>query len=481
MCRRDHPIPRVWSPIIPLREMRIPAAVRKYAEKNAGNISISWFVWFQEHHGTILARTFAAKKTKKVGLEIFETMREVPDSDFYLQRNMWCSYMQGWQCWFPAENEVFECDWQSWEAKKKPGVWYKVINPEVVTQIPKFQFCGWRPGSEIAPINYLRKWIQNPGVEYFAKLGLDPKDSLVKKATKDGNFRKWLRQLPPEEIKMANICGPTATIEAYKTHGKIYDCSSKLTDSRRLRRNIRTYAKAILEAGWSPERVEEYLRKAGNSDYYRNLHLYGDYISAAHYLHLDLKDTKVAFPRELERMHDLRTAQRAELIAKEDRKKKRDMVRRFHEKSKELKRFEKSGGAFCIIIPEDPKDLVKEGKQMRNCVGHMGYELKMANGKSFIAFLRMIDDREHSFITIEYDLDRKELRQCYAAGNMRPLPDARAFAEEWAKNVTKKLKEEEAKARRKAAEEAKKAMMEKLGPLNKKYKAGEEPRMEATA
>ena len=94
MCIRNQPIPRVWVPIIPLKEMRIPAAVKKYAEKNASHVTISWFVWLQEHQGTLLARTFAAKKTKKVGLELYETMREVPDSQFYIQRNMWCEYMQ---------------------------------------------------------------------------------------------------------------------------------------------------------------------------------------------------------------------------------------------------------------------------------------------------------------------------------------------------------------------------------------------------
>ena len=478
MCIRNQPIPRLWVPIIPLKEMRIPAAVKKHAEKNASHVTISWFVWLQEHHGTLLARTFAAKNTKKAGLEIYETMREVPDSQFYIQRNMWCEYMQGWKCWFPAENEVFECDWRTEDVKKKPGIFYRVINPEVIATIPAFQYCGWKPGCDIAPLNYLRKWLLNPGLEFFAKIGLEPRDSLVKKATKDGNFRKWLRTLPQSEVKMANWYGPTATIEAYKTHGTILECSSRLEEHRRLRNMIRSHAKEILAAGHTPEKIREYILSLGKGNFYHNLGLYGDYIRAAAYLHLDLNDTKVAFPRELKRMHDMRIAQMAELKEKEDRKRKRQMAQRFREVSQELRRFETVGKAYCIIIPKEPKDLVTEGRAMNNCVGHMGYELKMANGKSFIAFMRTVADREHSFITIEYDLEKKTLRQCYGHANSRPKPDEQAFADEWAANVTKKLREEERIARKKAAEEA---MQEALGPIEKKYKPGAEPRREAIA
>ena len=478
MCIRNQPIPRVWVPIIPLKEMRIPAAVKKYAEKNASHVTISWFVWLQEHQGTLLARTFAAKKTKKVGLELYETMREVPDSQFYIQRNMWCEYMQGWKCWFPAENEVFECDWRTEDVKKKPGIFYRVINPEVIATIPAFQYCGWKPGCDIAPLNYLRKWLLNPGLEFFAKIGLEPRDSLVKKATKDGNFRKWLRTLPQSEVKMANWCGPTATIEAYKTHGTILECSSRLEEHRRLRNMIRRHAKEILAAGHTPEKIREYILSLGKGNFYHNLGLYGDYIRAAAYLHLDLNDTKVAFPRELKRMHDMRIAQMAALKEKEDRKRKRKMAQRFREVSQELKRFERTAGAFCIVIPNVRQDLVKEGNALHHCVGVMGYDLKMADGKTFIAFLRKAGAKTVPFVTIEYSLTSKKILQIYGDHDSKPEAEVIKFAKEWEDNVTKRLKAAEARARKKAEEEA---LQKILDPLKTVYKAGEEPRREATA
>ena len=478
MCMRDHEIPREYCPIIPLKEMRTPAAVRKYADRHA-TCNMKWMVWIQEHHGTLLARTFAAKRTRKEGLQLFEVMREVPGCSLFLQRNMWMTYMAGWQCWFPAPNEIMDCEWRSVEVKKRPGVFLEIINPEAVKECFAFQYCGWQQGSGIELLDYLHLWLENPGVEYFAKIGLRPKATLVKKATKDGNFRKWLRSLTKEQIHQANLYGPAATIESYRTHDDIVSCGDRLTGQRRLRREILQHARAVLQAGWSAEKVRDYLQEYAKRNgrdtrsYYRmlpDLGTYGDYIRAAEYLRLDLHDTKVAFPYDLQRMHDLRINQMRSMRAAEDRKQKLELTARFRERAKELKRFERAGAAFCIIIPSAPEDLKKEGKALNHCVGEMGYDIKMANGKTFIAFLRKIESKETAFVTIEYDLEKKELRQCYGYHDSKPLKDAQTFADEWAAAVTKRLKAEEARERRKAEQEAREAMMKQLDPLKKKYK-----------
>jgi len=486
MCMRDHEIPREYCPIIPLKEMRTPAAVRKYADRHA-TCNTKWMVWLQEHHGTLLARTFAAKRTRKEGLQLFECMREVPGCSLFLQRNMWMTYMVGWQCWFPAPNEIADCEWRSVEVKKRPGVFLEIINPEAVKECFTFQYCGWQKDSDIELLDYLHLWLENPGVEYFAKIGLRPKATLVKKATKDGNFRKWLRSLTKEQILQANLYGPSATIEAYRTHDNIISCSDRLTDQRRLRREILRHAKAVLQAGWSAEKVRDYLQeyaKRNDRDarsYYRmlpDLGTYGDYISAVEYLRLDLHDTKVAFPYDLQRMHDLRINQMRSMRAAEDRKQKLELTARFRERAKELKRFERTAGAFCIVIPNVRQDLVKEGNALHHCVGVMGYDLKMADGKTFIAFLRKAGAKTVPFVTIEYSLTSKKILQIYGDHDSKPEAEVIKFANEWADNVTKRLKAAEARARKKAEQEA---LQKILDPLKTVYKAGEEPRREATA
>lgn len=473
----QHKQPRAWSAMLPLEEMRTPAAVKKYAEKKAQHIGISWIVWLQEYEGTLLARTFAAKNTRKEGLQLFEVMREVPGERFLLQRNMWMSCMTGWQCWFPKANEIIDCDWQSQDVKKRPGVWTQIINPEKVTETALFQYCGWRKDKQVPLLDYLHLWLEKPGIEFFGKMGMRPKASLVAKAEKDGNFRKWLRNLTPEQVDQINLHGPSAALEAYKTHEDIAACDARMSRHRSLHITVRRHAKEAVEAGWSAEKIRDYLTqqaKATGRHCYGydipDLNIYGDYIHAAAVLRLDLKDTKVAFPRELQRMHDLRCAQLQSIRAKEDRIKKQEMTKRFRTRAQELKRFERAGAAFCIIIPSAPEDLKKEGKALNHCVGEMGYDIKMANGKTFIAFLRKIESKETAFVTIEYDLEKKELRQCYGYHDSKPLKDAQTFADEWAAAVTKRLKAEETRERRKAEQEAREAMMKQLDPLKKKYK-----------
>ena len=487
MCMREQPIPREWCPFIPLKEMRVPAAVRRYAEKNAKTNNIGWICWLQDHHGTLLARTFAMKKSKREGVQLFECMREVPGVELFLQRNMWLDCMTGWRAYFPRANEIVDFEWRSVSTKKRPGVFLKIINPEAVKECFTFQYCGWQQDSDIELLDYLSLWLENPGVEYFAKIGLRPKATLVRKATKDGNFRKWLRSLTKEQIHQANLYGPAATIESYKTHDDIVTCSNRLRDQRQLRREILQHARAVLQAGWSAEKVRDYLQEYAKRNgrdarsYYRmlpDLGTYGDYIRAVEYLRLDLHDTKVAFPYDLQRMHDLRINQMRSMRAAEDRKQKLELAARFKERAKELKRFERTAGAFCIVIPNVRQDLVKEGNALHHCVGVMGYDLKMADGKSFIAFLRKAGEKKTPFVTIEYNLNTKKLQQIYGDHDSKPEAEVIEFANKWADNVTKRLKAAEARARKKAEEEA---LQKILDPLKTVYKDGEDPGREATA
>ena len=462
MCATNHTIPRIWNPNIPQKEMRIPSAVKKAAEKRADSKSIAWITWLQEYDGTLMARTFAARKYKikdnlhyrqKYALHLHEVMRELIGQQVMISRNIWFNPVGGWQCYFPAENEITDFDWRSIFIDDRPGVWMQLVNPEAVTQCERFRYCGWRGDTGIPLCSYLNAWLENPGVEYFGKLGLRPKKSLVNKATKDGNFRKWLRTLKPDQIRDANIYGPNATLQAYKEHCTIREAYAKVNKRRQLLNHIRYYAKPIMKYH-KAERIEEYLT---NEIPGREIEIgssYRDYIEACVYLHLDLKDTKVVFPREFQRMHDLRIDQMHSQQAKADREKRKQLYKDFAAAAAGLKRFEQAAAAYCIIIPTSPADLVAEGKKLCHCVGKMGYDEKMAEGRDFIAFLRKTGHIKTPYVTLEYDLKERRLRQCYGDHDSKPDEVTQAFANAWAEMVTERLKEEERERRRAEAEAA---------------------------
>lgn len=442
---------------LPIKEKRIPAKVWRWAEQNADAYSVRWCVWLEPFdYDNLLFRTFACKKIRNRRNEphktyVMETMREVPGHDMLLRREMWCGACNGWTVYFRYPGDVTPLE--SWaevgvytDIKNRPGISYTILNPELILQTEKFKYCGLKPGSQINTIEYLHRYLENPGVEYFAKKGLIPHKSLVNKAMKDGNFRKWLRSLAPETVREANLYGPTVTIKAYKEHKKFHAAYKEMTEHLQLCRKVNQYARDVVKAGWKPERVNEYLNPKNQKQCWR-WDIYRDYIVAAVYLNLDLKDTKNAFPQDLKRMHDLRIDEMNSKKAAEDAEKRKELYDRFAAAADGLKRFECSG-AFCIVIPTSPQDLVYEGNALCHCVGKMGYDKKMADGRSFIAFLRNPDDVKKPFVTIEYNLKDKRLQQCYGAHDKNPDDAPYKFAEQWAMKVTETLKAEEREQRR---------------------------------
>lgn len=451
MCATNRAIPRVWNPHIPLQEMRTPAAVKKAAEKKASTKSIVWLVWLQEYDGTLMARGFAAKKYRmtrdygssrpKYGLQLFEVMREVIGDNMMIIRNIWLNPCGGWCCWFPAENEILDCDWRTEHTDKRPGVYMQLVNPEAVANSERFKYCGWRPDTGVPLCSYLNAWLENPGVEYFGKLGLIPKKSLIQKAMKDGNFRKWLRTLTPEQRKDANCYGPHATLTAYKLRCEIKNAYSQELDHRQRQNRMRYYAAPIMK--WhTAERIEEYLteQRAGHEQSIGAS--YRDYIEACVYLGLDLKDTKVVFPRDFDRMHDMRIDQMHSQKAKEDRKQRRQLCQDFKKAAEAVKRFEQKTAAFCIIIPTAPADLVREGTALKHCVGRMGYDVKMIKGLSFIAFLRKADAPETPFVTIEFGIEKNKILQIYGDHDSKPSNEVVQWAAKWEKKVQRHYRDQ---------------------------------------
>lgn len=440
---------------LPIKEMRTPAAVKKWAEKNATPYSVAWCAFLEQYdYDNLLIRTFAAKKIRdrrneQHRIEIRETMREVPGHNMLIRRNMYCSACRGWEVYFPPSSDA-AVGWPEYgvytDIKNRPCISYTILNPELILQTEKFKYCGLQEKSGINTIEYLHTYLKNPGVEYFAKKGLIPHKSLVNKAMKDGNFRKWLRSLAPDTVKEVNLYGPTATIKAYKEHKKIRVASNEVTEHLQLCRKANNYARDVVKAGWKPERVNEYLNPENQKHCWR-WDIYRDYIDAVVYLGLDLKDTKNAFPQDLMRMHDLRIDEMQSKKAEEDKKAQAELYARFESAAEALKRFE-IAGAFCIVIPTSPADLKKEGDALHHCVGKMGYDKKMADGRSFIAFLRRPEALNTPFVTLEFNLQNKRLQQCYADHDKKPQEDVEAFAQEWAEKVTEMLKAEEREQRR---------------------------------
>ena len=68
---------------------------------------------------------------------------------------------------------------------------------------------------------------------------------------------------------------------------------------------------------------------------------------------------------------------------------------------------------------------------MQHCVGRMGYDVKMAQGKTIIAFIRRSENPCEPFVTAEVDCKTLTLRQCYGIRDSRPDDNVTAFVNAW--------------------------------------------------
>lgn len=412
----------------------------------------------------LMLRWFACRNTNKDGFEITEIMRKSPAEDYCYYRNMYYRTMCGWQYIYKDQEKrtrggyygynytLWEKGWfNKWRPealKNAPGISAPWINPELVNLIPRYRFSGWKPKCGLPVIEYLQKYNANNGIEFFGKLGINPTKSLIAKATKDGNFRRFLR----DHANDASIFGSTVTLYAYKHRVPFEEAFEEINGKARAAKKVNNEcwnAKAI-PRNIDRRRIWEYASKVGPRSY-------NDYIAAVEYLQLDLTDTKVIFPNDFKRMHDLRINQMTSHKAKAEAKKAKEFAKKFAEAAGDyfFANYTPAGAAYCIVIPDDNAQLVAEGKALHHCVGKMGYDNKMIQHTSFIAFLRKADEIEKPFVTIEFGIESKRIVQIYGAHDKRPTEDVIEWAKVWEESV-RKIIEQAKKAIGKAAAQGKK-------------------------
>lgn len=413
----------------------------------------------------LMLRFFATHCTKKHGFEIVEVMRQSPSEQYIYYRNMFYRSLCGWQNVYRDETikthgGYYGYNYELWEKgcfnvwipelpKYQPGITYMFINPEFVNTLEKYRYSGYKRENHFNMISYLRRYNENNGVEFFGKLGIMPTKSLVSKAMKDGNFRRYLR----DHAKECAVASSTAVLYAYKKKMPILDAWAEINDKTLAAKKLygnSTVAK-LIPKNIDRRKIFEYADDVG----IRN---YADYLTAVHELQLDLGDTKVIFPREFKRMHDLRIDEAAAAKAEKDRKEKEKLNKDFETAAVGYgyAAFAPAGDAFAIVMPAKREDLVFEGNALSHCVGRMGYDVRMVKGQSFIAFLRHADDLEKPFVTIEFSLDKNKIVQIYGAHDKRPEKDVLDWSEKWEKYVQKKLRE---MAKKKAGELAAERMV----------------------
>lgn len=387
---------------------------------------VGWIhVWEEE----CILRVWAYKTTKKYGLQIREVIRASTEEEFAITRDMYLTTMSGWKVFYrPSEAKC--CNWygytyydispedfNKWEDNKIPGVNYQIINIEALKN-GYFDYCGYQRGDIIS---YLKLWKKHPCTEYFGKANICPSKAIINKIEKDKAFGKWLAKQNVNELREAL---PQAILFAY-TNNTDLQTARKECYWRNVA--IRSFVghSIITQAKIDKVKAHKYLEDNGIGT-----SSYADYIEACVNLGLDMKDTKNAFPKDFCRMHDLR-------ITEWDSKRAKSKSSKFKKASEKYKQFEKDGDVYCVVIPRKISDLIHEGSCLHHCVGRMGYDQKMIDGRSFIAFIRKADEKDKPFVTVEYDLRYNKIAQIYGDHDSEPAKEVIDFSKVWERRVKK--------------------------------------------
>lgn len=405
-----------------------PWQIRKYIEENKHNTPRTEYVAWLENgeFGEVIYRVWAYKTTKKKGQQFREVMRSILGDEQLIYRDMYLSYMGGYKVVFERSSgesnnwydysyySYGEEDFGRWWKQKTIGVPVHILNLDMLKDT-KFKYCGYQGNGDF--LEWMRTYIQYPEVEFLGKLGFPPSKKLLKKASKDKAFCKYLAKVNPDN----NI---NAICYAYDHNMTIHDAGLLLLYRQEAGKKFHgnPYLK---RAKINICKASEYVEKVGC-----NPQSYCDYIEACLGLGLDMKDTKNIFPDEFWKMHVLR-------INQWDAKKNKKKYTEFKKAAANYVKYEFQGDKYSIVIPKKFRDLKVEGSVLNHCVAKMGYENKMIKGETFIAFVRKNDSLKTPFVTVEVSCKSKKILQCYGEYDSNPGKEVNAFVKAWSKEIKK--------------------------------------------
>lgn len=181
---------------------------------------------------------------------------------------------------------------------------------------------------------------------------------------------------------------------------------------------------SILECVVSVNRMTNYIKKQKmkTSDI---LTEWRDYLRMAKEEGLDTNDDIVRFPRDLKARHDemveIRNAQRDALRLKNEASKFAELNKKIMQRLPKMKRYFWEDDTYMIIPAGTCEELIQEGRTLHHCVGATdSYMMKMAEGTTWICFLRKKENLEEAYYTLEIRLVDDSILQWYSAFDRKP-------------------------------------------------------------
>ena len=404
---------------------------------------VRFYAYLTENDGELVKVTVAVKHYKK-RLYCKQVAVHGVHSDKCFVRDMAFHFMGNYSVGWYAEGLTKTQRWYEdgswgWHYDRYFDPYAPVVNKEYIPKFPEYRYSAYELYDSEDILKYLRLYEEFPQAEYLLKAGLTGyvhSQQILKKAGVDKGFRKWLiahreelreRRYYIDVVLRGYRTGkPLGTLQAYRR--------AKLT----LKNNDAFAPVRELFTGPERERFSDYISKQNT-----NVNTYLDYLKACRYLGLDMSLPKNRFPHDFRYWHDMRIDQYAAARTEADRKEKRELYEKFAciaEKYMPLE-YDRRGEFICIIA-RSPAELVREGEALRHCVGRMNYDRRMLREESLIFFVRIKEQPDVPFVTVEYSPASRKILQCYGECDSNPGDDVLRYVNKvWLPHANRKLKE----------------------------------------
>ena len=378
------------------------------------------YAYFTSMNNELVKVTVAVKNGKRKIRRIKQVVIRGVYSDNVLVRDVDYFYSGGYVISWKTEgyarhmSERVDGKWYSTEYKYFK-LHARVINPKFALRFPEFKYSCIDKYPTVDAIEYLRKYLKYPTVEYLVKNGLEDYisgKSILEKAQKDKAFRKWLIQ--NRKTLQNDFYYVKVILRAYK-RGTSPEIEQR---TEIIYHKLKSVSNENFLAEYKSEilKLSDYLAKQQTST-----STYIDYYNACVYLGLDMSLPKNRYPHEFMKWHDIRIDEYHTSKALEREREREEYIRKFADvatKYLPLEFEDKTG--LRVIIPRSVSDLVHEGECLNHCVARMNYDQKMAREETLIFFVRNQDNPVTPFVTVEYSLKTHQVLQCYGYHDTKP-------------------------------------------------------------
>lgn len=268
------------------------------------------------------------------------------------------------------------------------------------------------------PMNYLRYYQKNPGVERLVKCDL--MEIVRDQFFYCPNYKIDYSQTEPHKMigvtkdVMQEIRSHHITLGQYKNMkkkfpgmplGELIECNRIInSDFYHLHEMIRATSE-------NARSILKYLKKQIAANPAINIRYYNDYIRQCIALGYSLEDRTVRFPRDLSAAH-ARATSALNIVSSENQNKKfEELNPKLFEKRKKL---EFSAGDYLVRQPVNAQEIINEGAALSHCVA--GYAQRHSGGSLTIMFLRKKSEPDKPYFTIEVSNEYK-IVQCHGFAN----------------------------------------------------------------